>query len=67
MKAIVNAEIERLEAKMTDLRKRMGVLYSFEMVQIDAQIAELYKLKRKKDREMQDGTNNYHNKRNSVG
>ena len=67
MKELVNAEIERLEAKMTGLRKRMGVLYSFEMVQIDAQIAELYKLKRKKDREMQDGTNNYHNKRNSVG
>jgi len=49
MEELVNTEIERLEAKMTDLRKIMGILYSFEMAQIDAQIEELYRLKRMKN------------------
>jgi len=46
MKAKIDAEIERLEAKMTERKKVMGMLYSFEMSQIDAQHEVLYRLRR---------------------
>mgnify|MGYP001076259993 CR=1 FL=1 len=47
METRVDAEIERLEKKMTELRKSFGILYTMEMYEINAQIAILYKLKRK--------------------
>jgi len=49
MEATVDAEIERLEAKMTELRRSMGIMYTMEMHEINAQLKELYRLKRKKD------------------
>lgn len=47
MEAKVNAEIKRLEERMIELRKLMGILYSMEMHEIAAQLRELHKLKRK--------------------
>jgi len=46
METKVNAEIERLEAKMTELRKTFGILYTMEMHEIDAQLRELHRLER---------------------
>ncbi len=46
MKDKVDAEIKRLEAKMTELRNIMGVMYTLEMHEIDAQIRALRKVRK---------------------
>ena len=48
MEATVDAEIERLEAKMTKRRKMMGVMYTQEMLEIDDRLRELHRLKKGK-------------------
>jgi len=46
MKKKIDAEIKRLEAKMTELRKVFGVMYTLEMYDIDSQIRALRKVRK---------------------
>jgi len=42
----IDKEIKRLEAKMTELRKIMGVMYTQEMYEIDNRLRELHRNKK---------------------